>query len=74
MLRHVSPYLQDISPTVEQHMFYSMLYGEDPVFDLYLHVLRALRSALWVVGYGSLVALIYPTHLRAPRPTLWTMG
>ena len=29
-----------------------MLYREDLVSDLSLHVLQALRSALWVVGYG----------------------
>ena len=39
-------YLQAISPTAEQHTFRSILYGEDPVSDLSLHVLRALRSAL----------------------------
>ena len=42
--------------------------------DLFLHVLRALRSVLWVVGYGSLVTPVPPTRARAPRLTLWTMG
>ena len=55
-------------------MFCFVLYGEDPVSDLSLHVLRALRSALWVVGYGSLVTPIPPTRAQAPRSTLWTMG
>ena len=32
-----------------------MLYGEDPIFDPSLHVLRAPCSALWVVDCGSLV-------------------
>ena len=53
-------------------MFRSMLYGEDPVSDLSLHVLRALRSALWVVDCGSLVTPVPPTRPRAPRSTLWT--
>ena len=44
-----------------------MLYGEDPVFDLSLHVLQAPRSVLWVVGYGSLVMPVPPTRARAPR-------
>ena len=74
MLCHISPYLQDVSPIVEQHTFRSVLYGEDLVFDLSLHVLRALHSVLWVVGYGSLVTPIPPTHAWAPRSTLWTMG
>ena len=55
-------------------MFRSILYGEDPVFDLSLHVLRAPRSALWVVGYGSLVMHVPPIHARALRSMLWTMG
>ena len=67
-------YLQVISPTAERHMFCSALYGEDPVYDLSLHVLWAPRSALWVVGCGSLVTPIPPTRARAPRSTLWTMG
>ena len=67
-------YLQVISPTAEQHMFRSTLYGEDPVSDLSLHMLRAPRSALWVVDCGSLVMPILPTRARAPRSTLWTMG
>ena len=74
MLCHISPYLQDVSPIVEQHTFRSVLYGEDPVFDLSLHVLRAPHSALWVVGCGSLVTPVPPTDPRAPRSTLWTMG
>ena len=55
-------------------MFCSKLYGEDLVSDLFLHVLRAPRSTLWVVGYGSLVMPIPPTRARAPRSMLWTMG
>ena len=53
-------------------MFRSVLYGEDPVSDLSLHVLRAMRSALWVVGYGSLVTPILPT--RATGSALCVMG
>ena len=67
-------YLQVISPTTEQHMFRPILYGEDSVSNPSLHVLWAPRSALWVVGYGSLVTPIPPTHARAPCSTLWTMG
>ena len=50
-----------------------MLYGEDPVSDLSLHMLRAPRSVLWVVGCGSLVTPIPPTRarLRARRYGLW---
>ena len=51
MLRHVSPYLQDILPTAEQHSFHSVFFGENPVSDLSLHMLRAvvgLRSCLHV--------------------------
>ena len=67
-------YLQVISPTAEQHTFCSVLYGEDPVFDLSLHVLQAPRSVLWVVGYGFLVMPVLPTRARALRSTLWTIG
>ena len=67
-------YLQVISLTAEQHTFRSALFGEDPISDLSLHVLRAPRSVLWVVGYGSLVTPVPPTHARALRSTLWTMG
>ena len=67
-------YLQVISPTTEQHMFRSVLYGEDLVSDLSLHVLQAPRSTLWVVGCGPLVTPIPPTCAWAPRSTLWTMG
>ena len=67
-------YLQVISPTAEQHMFCSILFGEDPVSDLSLHVLQAPRSTLWVVSYGSLVMPIPPTHARALSSTLWNMG
>ena len=42
-------------------MFRSMFFGENPVSDLSLHVLRAPRSVLWVVGYGSSVTSIHPT-------------
>ena len=69
-----SPYLWNVSPTTEQHTFCSVLYGEDPVSDLSLHMLRAPCSVLWVVGCGSLVTPVPPTHARAPRSTLWTMG
>ena len=69
-----SPNLQDILPISEQHTFCSVLYGKDPVSDLSLHVPRALRSALWVVGCGSLVTPVPPTCARASRSTLWTMG
>ena len=68
-------YLQVISITVEKCTFrFFSFYGEDPVSDLSLHVLRALRSALWVVGCGSLATPVCPTRLRALRSTLWTMG
>ena len=72
--KYFAPNLQDISSISEQHTLCSILYGKDPVSDLSLHVLRAPRSTLWVVGYGSLVTPIHPTRLRAPRLTLWTMG
>ena len=73
LLHCLSPYLQNISPTIEQHAFYSVLYGEDPVSDLSLHVLQAPRSALWVVGCGSLITSIPPhVHgLRARCYGLW---
>ena len=58
-----------ISITAKQHTFRFFLYGEDPVSDLSLHVLRAPRSALWVVGCGSLVTPVPPTRARAPRST-----
>ena len=48
-------------------MFRSTLYGEDPVSDLSLHVLRALRFTLWVVSNGSLVTPVPPTRAWAPR-------
>ena len=67
-------YLQVISPTTEQHMFRSVLYGEDLVSDLSLHVLWAPCSTLWVISYGSLVTPIPATRPRALRSTLWTMG
>ena len=81
MLHHVSPYLQhvivintppcfsisqNVSPIAEQHTFCSVLYGEDPVSDLSLHMLRAPRSVLWVVDCGSLVTSVPPTRARAP--------
>ena len=62
------------SLTAEKHTFRSVLYGEDPVFDLSLHVLWAPCSVLWVVGRGSLVTPIPPTCARATRSMLWTMG
>ena len=71
---HFTLNLQDISPISEQPTFFSVLFGEDPVSDLSLHVPRAPRSALWVVGYGSLVTPVSPTRARAPRSTLWTMS
>ena len=54
-------------------MFCSVLYGEDPVSNLCLHVLWAPNSALWVVGYGSLVTLflLHVHGLRARRYGLW---
>ena len=69
-----SPNLQDILPISEQHTFYYVLYGEDPVSDLSLHMTRAPRSVLWVVGCGPLVRPVFPTCLRAPRSMLWIMG
>ena len=71
---HFAPNLQDISPISEQHTFFSLLFGEDPVSDLSLHVPQAPRSVLWVVGCGSSVTPVLPTRPRAPRSTLWTMG
>ena len=70
----LSPYLQNVSPIAEQHTFCSILYGEDPVSDLSLHVLWAPHSALWVIGCGSLVMPVPPTRPWAPHSTLWTMG
>ena len=46
-------------------MFRSVLYGEDLVSDPSLHVVRAPRSALWVVGCGSLVTSVPPTRAWA---------
>ena len=43
-----------------------MFFGENLVSDLSLHVLRAPRSALWVVGYGSSVTSVPPTRAWAP--------
>ena len=71
---HFSSHLQDISPIGEQHTFFYVLFGEDPVSDLSLHVLWAPCSALWVVSYGSLVMTVPPTRAWALRSTLWTMG
>ena len=51
-----------------------MFFGENPVFDLSLHVLQAPRSALWVVGYGSSVTSIPPTHARAPALDIMEYG
>ena len=72
--KHFVPNLQDLSPISEQLTSFSVLFGEDPVSDLSLNVLRAPRSALWVVGYGSLVTPLLPTHAWALRSTSWTMG
>ena len=71
-----SPFMPStvISITAKQHTFRSFLYEEDLVSDLSLHMLRAPRSVLWVVGYGSLVTPFPPTRARAPRSTSWTMG
>ena len=75
VLRLYDLYLQVISITAEQYTFrFFPFYGEDPVSDLSLHVLRAPRSALCVVGCGSLVTPVPPTRARAPCSTLWTMG
>ena len=71
---HVSPYLQDILPTAKQHTFCSMLYGEDPVSDLSLHMLWAPRSALWVVGCGSSVTPVPPTRAWAPALDIMEYG
>ena len=71
---HFTLNLQDISPISEQPTFFSVLFGEDPVSDLSLHVPRAPRSALWVVSCGSLVTSIPPTRARARRSMLWTMS
>ena len=72
--KHFAPNHQDISPISEQHTFFSVLFGKDPVSDPSLHVPWAPCSALWVVGCGSLVTPIPPTRPQAPRSTLWTMG
>ena len=71
---HFSPNLQDISPISEQHTFCSILFGDDPVSDLSLHVPRIPCSTLLVVSCGSLVTPVPPTSPRASRSTLWTMG
>ena len=54
-------------------MFRSVFFGENPVSNLSLHVLWAPNSALWVVGYGSLVTLflLHVHGLRARRYGLW---
>ena len=67
-------YFEVISPAAEQHMFRSVLYAEDLVSDLSLHVLRAPRSTLWVIDSGSLVTPVPPTRARAPRSMLWLPG
>ena len=54
-------YLQVILTNTEQHTFRFILYGEDLVSNLSLHVPWAPRSALWVVGCGSLVTPVLPT-------------
>ena len=41
-------YLQDIPPIIEQQTFRSVFFGENPISDLSLHVLRA--PALYVMG------------------------
>ena len=69
-----SPNLQDILLISEQHTLCFVLYGKDPVSNPSLHVLRALCSALWVVGCGSLVTSVPPTRAQALRSMLWTMG
>ena len=71
---HFPPNLQGISLISEQHTFFFVPFGEDPVSDPSLHVLRAPRSALWVVGCGSFVTPVHPTRPRAPCSMLWTMG
>ena len=71
---HFTVNLQDISPISEQPTFFYVLFGEDPISDLSLHVLRAPRSTLWVVGCGSSVMHVPPTRARALRLKLWTMG
>jgi len=71
---HFALNLQDISPIGVQLTFFSVLFGEDLVSDLSLRVPWALRSALWVVGSGSLVTLVSPTRAWALRSMFWTMG
>ena len=49
-------YLQDIPPTIEQHTFRSMYFGENPISDLSLHMLRApalcvMGGRLWFLGH-----------------------
>ena len=41
-------YLKDISPTIEQHTFRSVFFGENSASDLSLHVLWA--PALYVIS------------------------
>ena len=55
-------------------MFRSVFFGETPVSDLSLHMLRAQCSALWVVGYGSSVMSVPPTRARAPALDVMEYG
>ena len=72
LILRISPSYFDNRRAVHVQLF--SVYGEDPVSDLSLHVLRAPRSTLWVVGYGSLVVPVPPTRAWALRLMLWTMG
>ena len=51
-----------------------MFFGENPISDLSLHMLQALRSALWVVGYGSSVMSVPPTRAGAPALDVMEYG
>ena len=66
--------LNMFSPNHRTRFLFSDLFGDDPVSDFSLHMLRAPCSALWVVGCGPLVTPIFPTCLWALRSTLCTMG
>jgi hypothetical protein len=73
IVEHFSPHLRDVSPIREQLTFFSVLFGEDPVFDLSLHVLwaRALRYGWSTTISWSRLFVLHVYELRARRYGLW---
>ena len=67
-------YLKDISPTIKQHMFRSVFFGENHISDLSLHVLWA--PALYVMGgrlwfLGHVCSSYTCTGSSAQRYGIW---